>query len=186
MLKYLAITIAILVALLSGAFYFYYLPYTKFKSDCINQILKRDFHNFIRISFKKSLSEEERAKINELKSRLAKMEDIRSVEYISSDDAMKKYIEKQGIELKNAVGLNLGEINPDIFKSSIEINVGDNETEDYFRSRMNKEIDDLELGKSINDLSISVINKNDYLKRVNFLSFIKMKTSPRVQDLKTA
>lgn len=174
---------------------FQYIPYLKFKSNCIEQISKRDFGNFITIYFKPGLSEGKQILIRELKDGLLKIEGVQSAKYISAADAAKEFIEENKIKrdrmkLEGVEIYDFGEeVTPErlkIFESRIEIIPKDDKTEDYFRNAINIEIKKLELEENLQSFKISIINKNDYIKTlVNFSFFIKLKLSLRAQDLKS-
>ena len=176
-------------------FVFQYIPYLKFKSNCIEQISKRDFGNYITIYFKPNLSEEKQVAVEELKNWLSKIDGVQSIKYISVVDVVKEFLEKHKIERDRmkSIGVEVydfgEEVTPErlkIFESRIEIIPKDDKTEDYFRNAINIEIKNLELEESLQSFKISIINKENYIKTiVRFSSFMKLKLSPRAQDLKS-
>jgi len=179
----------VLVVLLFIVFIYNYLFFKNFKNNCVEQIYKRDFGNYISIYFKPGLLEEKQILIKELKDRLSNIEGVQSIKYISSIDAAKKFIKKMKEDKyssKEAIEVLIEGVNPEIFESSIEINPSDDKTEDYFRNAINTEIKNSGLEKDLQSFKISIINKKDYIKTlINFPSFIKLKLSPRAQDLKS-
>ncbi|MDD4902853.1 MAG: hypothetical protein PHE24_07045, partial [Patescibacteria group bacterium] len=163
---------------------FGYIQYSKFKNNCINQISKQHSINTIIINFKAGTTNEELNKIDALKYRLSSLEDILSINYVSPTDNAQRFYEKYGKQMEG-IGISAKEIKDSASSyAHIDIKVGVEKTEKYFQDAINKELTELQLENNIDAINIFIINKQDYLKAVNFLSFLKLKLSPRTQSIK--